>query len=285
MRILICGASGFVGLELTRGLRALGHEVVRGVRRPAAQGDIKIDYSLDTEPAIWEPRLVDINAVVNAVGIITERSGASFEDLHQRSPIALFEACARSGVSRVLQISALGADSGDSRYFRTKRAADRALMSLSVEWQVLRPSLVYGEAGTSASAFRLLASLPMIPVPSLPASAQFQPVHIDDLVAAAGIALDPRTRSRQCIDCTGATSHTFRGMLTGYREALRLGSALWLPIPSAVMAIATRFAGLIPGVPLTHETWRMLQRGNAGPSDPFAQFLGRAPREALHRLV
>ncbi|MGH8143029.1 MAG: SDR family oxidoreductase, partial [Steroidobacteraceae bacterium] len=278
MRILVCGASGFIGQAVTLALRTAGHEVVRGVRRPQHPGDIRIDYSTDGDAANWRPRLDGFEAVVNAVGIITERPDAKFENLHERAPIALFEACARSTVRRVVQVSALGAETGDTGYFRSKRAADLALMRLPLEWQILRPSLVYGESGTSASAFRMLSSLPLIPIPTLPASPQFQPVHIDDLAAAVVIALDPRTPPRQCIDCVGSTRHTFREMLSGYRAAFGLGPAVWLPIPAVAMAIAARIANLVPNVPLTPETWRMLKQGNAGNSSAFAQLLGRAPK-------
>ncbi len=278
MKVLVCGASGFIGSALVQALRGAGHEVIRGVRRPAGAGDITIDYSTDTDPATWLPRLAGVHAVVNAIGIIAERAGSSFLDLHQRAPIALFQACAAAGVRRVVQVSALGADSGDTAYFRTKAAADAALMRLPVEWQILRPSLVYGENGASAAAFRRLASLPVIALPSLPAAARFQPVHIDDLAAAVVAALDPRTAPRQCVDCAGATSHTLREMISRYREAFGLGPALWLSIPRPVMAITARIAGLVPGLPLNPETWRMLQQGSAGDTTGFERLLGRAPR-------
>lgn len=278
MRVLVCGASGFIGRALTAGLRAAGHDVIRAVRRAREPSDVEIDYAADTDPAIWEARLTAIDAVVNAVGIIIERSNATFQNLHERAPIALFQACARAGVRRVVQLSALGAATGDTAYFRTKCAADHALMSLPLEWQVLRPSLVYGDAGASASAFRTLASLPLIPIPALPPAALFQPIHIDDLVAAVVSALDVRTPPGQCIDCVGATRHTLRGMLSGYREAFRLNTAVWLPIPSAAMATMAHVAGMVPGAPLTPDTWHMLQRGNAGNPDGLARLLGRTPR-------
>lgn len=278
MRVLVCGGAGFIGSALTRGLRAAGHEVVRGVRQPREAGDMAIDYSRDTDPAIWIPRLAGIDAVVNAVGIIVERPGLRFSDVHERSPAALFRACAEAGVERVVQISALGADTGDTTYFRTKRAADEALMGQPIAWQVLRPSLVYGENGASAESFRMLASLPVIALPSLPDTARFQPVHVDDLVAAVLIALDPQTPAGQCIDCVGATRHSLREMIGAYRSAFRLGTALWLPIPRPIMAVTARIAGLLPGVPLNPETWRMLQQGSAADAGGFARLLGRQPR-------
>ena len=278
MKVLVCGGNGFIGAALVRGLRAAGHDVVRGLRRPREPGDIAIDFSKDTDAAVWLPRLAGIDAVVNAVGIIAERPGVRFIDLHQRAPIALFEACAKAGVRRVVQISALGADGGDTEYFRTKYAADQFLARQPVEWQILRPSLVHGRDGASAAAFRLLASLPVIALPSLPRTAWFQPVHLDDLVAAVQIVIDPHTPPHQTIACVGATRHSFREMIAAYRDAMGLGPALWMKVPGVVMGLAARVTRFIPGVPLNPETWRMLRQGNAADAGDFTRLLGRRPR-------
>ncbi len=278
MRVLVCGASGFIGSALAVALRAAGHEVIRGVRRPGAPGDVAINYAVDTRPEVWLPRLAGVDAVINAIGIIAERPGSLFIDLHQRAPVALFQACATAGVRRVVQISALGADTGDTGYFRTKFAADTALMQLPLEWQILRPSLVYGENGASAGAFRRLATLPVIALPALPAQARFQPVHIDDLAAAVVAALHEDTPPCQQIDCVGATAHSLRGMIAAYRESFGLGPAIWLTVPRPVMAVTAQLAGLIPGLPLNPETWRMLQQGSASDPAGFERLLGAPPR-------
>jgi len=67
-------------------------------------------------------------------------------------------------------------------------------------------------------------------------------------------------------------------MLSGYRDAFRLGPALWLPVSRPVMALSSRIAGLVPGIPLNRETWRMLQQGSAGSASDFMRLLGRAPK-------
>ncbi|MFO1400767.1 MAG: SDR family oxidoreductase [Steroidobacteraceae bacterium] len=278
MKVLVCGASGFIGRRLCARLRADGHEVVRGLRCASQPDEMEIDYSRDTSPAVWAPRLAGIDAVINTVGIIAERPGSTFANLHQRTPIALFHAAVQAGVRRVVQISALGADSGTTEYFRTKAAADAALMRLPIEWLVLRPSLVYGEEGASSTSFRILATLPVIALPSLPEQSRFQPVHVNDLADAVSIALQPQTSPRRCIECVGSTHHTLRAMIGTYRQAFALPTALWVTIPSAVMAMTARFTGQIPGATLNPATWRMLQQGNAADSSGFALLLGRAPQ-------
>lgn len=117
MRVLLTGATGFIGGALARCLLAQGHELLCAVRDPQrlalgpgrGQG-LRADFSAALTADWWRPHLAGIDAVVNAVGILRERPGQRFEDLHTRGPVALFEGCAAASVARVVQISALGAD-------------------------------------------------------------------------------------------------------------------------------------------------------------------------------
>lgn len=277
MRVLVCGASGFIGQAICDRFTLAGHQVIRGVRHPVGPADILIDYATDTDCRCWAGRLEGIDVVVNAVGIITESPSARFDDIHHRAPAALFAACLRAGVRRVIQISALGAERGDTPYFRSKHAADRFLSGLPLEWQILRPSLVHGQAGGSAALFRMLASLPVIPVPDV-GQAIFQPIHIDDLAEGVLRAAQPTEPAGQQVDMVGASSVSFRAMLEHYRRAMGLGEALYLKVPARLMGGVARLSAWLPGASLTPDTWRMLRAGNAGSMAGTTRLLGHPPR-------
>ena len=139
MKILLCGASGFVGRHLEKALLEAGHQVTRGVRQPRNTNDVAIDYRNDTEIATWIPRLSGIEAVVNAVGVLRDSKAQPMAKLHDAVPRALFAAAAQSGVKRIVQISALGVGTGiPSAYMQTKQKADDFLQTLNVDWAILR---------------------------------------------------------------------------------------------------------------------------------------------------
>ncbi|MCK9983942.1 MAG: hypothetical protein AzoDbin1_00414 [Azoarcus sp.] len=277
MKILVCGAAGFIGKAICARLAAAGHEVVRGVRKPVRAGDVAIDFAADTAVARWSGRLAGVEVVVNAVGIIRESADARFDDMHHRAPAALFAACALAGVRRVVQISALGAETRATPYFASKYAADRCLTGLPMEWLILRPALVYGADGISASMFRMFASLPVVPLPALGA-AEFQPIHIDDLAAAVERAVASDTPSGQQIDLAGGTRVSYREMLECLRRGMGFPRPLYLLVPAPLMALAARIAGWIPRVPLTPDSWRMLRAGSAADAAAAATLLGHAPK-------
>ena len=114
MKILLTGATGFLGRRLLRELLGAGHRVVcAGRRRPPVEHGrcswLKLEFTA-TPADVWAAHLDDVDAVVNLVGVFRERGAASFTAVHLRGPQALFDACVQAGVTRVVQISALGAE-------------------------------------------------------------------------------------------------------------------------------------------------------------------------------
>jgi nucleoside-diphosphate-sugar epimerase len=202
MRILVCGAHGFVGRHISHRLQQAGHEIVYGVHQfsdggTAQHNELLIDYHKDTSTSIWEKRFAalaasgKIDIVINAVGILTASNTASFAAIHRDTPIALFQAASDAGVRGILQISALGPDDSTlsqtasasqelSSYLQTKRDTDQYLSQLNCTNLILRPSLIVGMDGGSSQLFRSLASMPVIALPGKGEQA-LQPVHIDDL--------------------------------------------------------------------------------------------------------
>ena len=288
MVVFITGASGFIGRAVVIALRAEGHRVVEGRRGRGSgvPGDvIKVDFTRDFDPEIWRPRLIGVDAVVNAVGIIRQRGTQTFDALHFRAPRALFAACIEAGVSRVIQLSALGADQhATSAYHRSKLRADDFLAGLSVSSAIVQPSLVYGAGGESARLFNTLASLPLIPLPGS-GSQRVQPIHIDDLVACVVALLE---RERWCtgrLPLVGPEAITLREYLGDLRQALGAPPARFINVPRAWVQAAATIGEVIPGVLLDKETWAMLERGNVADVSDTKRLLGAMPRSPKQFIV
>ncbi|AKJ27846.1 SDR family oxidoreductase [Caldimonas brevitalea] len=287
MIILLTGASGFIGSRICKALLEAGHHVVCAMRHPPespAPGQpvryFTADFERDVEVADWLPRLAGVDAVVNAAGILRETPGQRFETLHVRGPCALFAACAAAGVSRVVQISALGADeAATTGYHLSKKAADDYLLGLPLHSvAVVQPSLVYGPGGTSARLFTTLASLPLIPLPA-GGRQQVQPIHVDDAVRAI-VALVENPELRGKIPLVGPKPLALRDFLAAVRQGLGLGRARFVSIPASWVGLAARVGGRLPGALLDRDTWSMLQRGNTADAHLTQALLGREARGA-----
>lgn len=284
MNILICGANGFVGRHLTQILRQAGHQVIRGVRRPTLPGDVAMDFRADTLKAVWLPRLEGISVVINAVGVLRDSVDKPMASLHTETPAALFAACAESGVERIVQLSALGVDTGpDTPYFTTRQAAEGLLHLLpnTIRRLVLRPSLIYGHDGASARMFRFLARLPVHVLP-MGGLQPLQPVHIDDIGQAVKRWLEDPIATTRTVAAVGAEPTTLRGMLDSYRSQMQRPPAIHLTVPAMLMSVAARAGDLIPASPLCSDTLSMLVAGNSAECADFSALLGRSPRSYRH---
>ncbi len=269
MNILLTGASGFIGRNITAALTTAGHRVTPVSRRHG------IDFSAMTTPSHWLPHLEHIDAVINCVGIIGETGKQRFEPLHTQAPSALFRACEQEGVRRVVQISALGADgTAFSAYHLSKRAADDVLRSLDLDWFVLRPSLIYGKDGGSAELFMRLARLPMIPVIG-DGLQKIQPVHISDVVATVMRSLTSR-ETKRTLDILGTETVTFTEWLQWMRQAQGLPPAPVFHVPFRLALLLAQAARHFSPM-LQPENLRMLQTGYRADVQPLVDFLGRKP--------
>lgn len=293
MRILLTGASGFIGQHLLQALLAEGHEVVCAVRRVTKTDDprlsfIHADFTKDTDKSAWLARLSGIEAVINTVGIFRESGAQTFDRLHVQAPRALFAACAESHeVHMVVQLSALGADQeADTAYHLSKKAADDYLASLPVRAAIVQPSLVYGSDGASARVFKALASMPFAlrfgDAPQL-----VQPVHVDDVAAAIVALLRRRLYLDQDQDHEGGTRRIplvgpealpFTGYLAALRASMGMGRLRVLRLPGGIARGLARFGRWLPGGLLDPEALRMLDRGNSGDPGPLLRLLGRPAR-------
>jgi uncharacterized protein YbjT (DUF2867 family) len=285
MRILLTGASGFIGRHFSAALSAAGHEVVAAVRKPlrakqniAATDFIAVDFQKDVTPDVWLDRLNGVDAVINAVGIISETRQQKFETLHHKAPCALFQACEQSGIKKVIQISALGADeTSTSRYHRTKKAADDCLSALDLDWVILHPSVVYGPGASSSEFFRALSALPIVPLIGN-GQQEMQPIYVDDLAQAVVNILEPGAPSRSHINAVGPTPISFKDLLKSYRKWLGLKETLQVAIPDIFIRFGTHLGQFIPGSLLTPENIQMMSSGNTAPIEPFCNQTKVKPR-------
>jgi uncharacterized protein YbjT (DUF2867 family) len=289
MRILVTGATGFIGRHVVAALRTAGHRVVCAVREVERsrrmfpdQESVGCDFNRDTTVEAWLPRLGGVDVVVNCVGILQSRRGQSMAAIHGSAPSALFGACARVGVRRVIQVSALGVGPDvETEYAQSKLAADRHLASLDLDWVILRPSLAYAPAGSygGTSLFRALAALPCI-VPLVGDGRQlFQPIHMADLAEAVRRLAEDRRVARRTIDVVGPEPMAMRDILLELRRWLGLGRARCLRVPVSAVRLAARIADRLGGAgPITTTSLAMLMAGNAADPAAFKAATGIAPR-------
>lgn len=288
MRILLTGATGFIGSALLARLAADGHEVWavtrrRGsvARRLAPERWLEVDMARATSSEAWASHLQGVDAVVNCVGALQDGPADSLAAAHVGGPATLFAACEAAGVRRVIHLSAMGADRGAvSDFSRSKAQGEAALQALDVDWVILRPSVVLGRAVYGASALmRGLAALPFMP--KVPDAGALQVVQLEDVVETVRFFLRPDTPRRVALEIAGPERLSFEEVVAAYRR--------WLGHPPArpawggsLMPLVYRlgdFAGLLGWrPPVRTNARREMVRGAVGDPAPWTAMTGIGPK-------
>lgn len=242
MKILITGATGFIGFHLARTLYKQGHEIVAAARSPHLWQSkypvfqwISCDFRQDIKAEHWAPRLENIDLVINAVGFIHEDQPDDFEVIQSLAPQALFTAAAERK-KRIIQISAMGAELPEvkEKFLATKRRADQFLLQLDAETVIFYPSIVIGRGGTSTALFNQMAASPVIPLMGR-GQHKIQPLHIEDLCHQVAHVVQHWPGEKATYMLVGPTALTMKELYALLRDWMRLKPAIYLPIPMTLL--------------------------------------------------
>src|SRR5688500_3728431 len=243
MRMLVLGGSGFIGRQAAAALLERGHEVAIGTRFPerlerrlpqALRGCERREVHFERllERDAWLVLLAGFDAVVNAVGILRERRGESYDRVHHLAPAALGAACALAG-RRLVHVSALGLHAtARSAFIRSKIAGEHGVASSGSDYCIVRPSLLDGPGGFGARWLRAMARLPVHFVPA-DARGKIAAMHVRDLGAAVALLCEnERSRGVREAELGGVHLLTMAEYLAALRRRVSARPALVIPVPA-----------------------------------------------------
>src|SRR2546421_9757300 len=199
MRVAVTGANGFVGRHAIARLLFGGHEVRALIsERPGAEKELPgASTNVDVRRAdVRKPESLrgafdGVDAVIHTVAVPTERK-QRFAEVNVAGVAHVMAEARRAGVSRIVHMSALGADPASPYpYLRSKGEGQALVTGSGIPFVVLRPSLLFGEGDDFFPRLAFSLMFPVVPVPG-DGKARFQPVHVDDIASALCAALERR---------------------------------------------------------------------------------------------
>lgn len=191
--VTIYGGSGFVGRYVAQRMAKQGWRVRVAVRRPnealyvkpyGAVGQVEPVLCNIRDAASVRAAMQGADAVVNCVGVLNELGRNSFDAVHTEAAGRIAQIATEQGVERLVQISAIGAESGSKcAYARTKGQGEAAVAEAFPEAVILRPSVIFGVEDKFFNRFANMARmLPFLPI--VGAKTRFQPVYVVDVAHA-----------------------------------------------------------------------------------------------------
>jgi uncharacterized protein YbjT (DUF2867 family) len=284
MKIAVVGATGFVGSHVVPHLLDSGHEIIaisRDGRRLPAWGAGVEARAADITTGDLAAALTGAEAVVHLAAIPRETGGRRFSDVNVHGTERVIESAERIGVKRLVHLSVLGvADDPKLAYLHSKWRGEEAVRASSLDWVVLRPSLMFG---TGDGFFNLVKTTLRWWSPGIVAipgkgDARFQPLSVDDLAIGVERSLTDADRARSVVEIGGPDWLTYGQIVDAVMAATlmrRLKLGIPIPLISALTAVTDR---VLPIFPVSHDQISSLQRPNYTEIDAFERAFGVKPR-------
>jgi uncharacterized protein YbjT (DUF2867 family) len=275
--VLVLGGYGFIGRHIVMQLERLGVQVLVGTRRqksalsPDNQRTIEL-HRLSQHPD-WHRQLEQVDVVINTVGILRQRWGETYEQIHHQAVAKLAEACKQRSI-RLIHISALGLNNQHtSRFLSSKLRGEQALVKSGADWHLIRPSLVDGEGGYGAKWFRRLAKWPVHFIPGN-ANGVMAPIAATDLAkAVAVIALQKTYQQRNTVISaanriyelggagTMSLKHYLLSLATGANTGKKQPIAC-IKIPALLARIVSHVCDVLHLTPFSFGHYELLKHDN-----------------------
>ncbi|WP_050929603.1 complex I NDUFA9 subunit family protein [Aestuariivita boseongensis] len=274
--VTIYGGSGFVGRYIARRMAKEGWRVRVAVRNPNEAIFVK-PYGVvgQVEPVFCNIRddasvaavMQGADAVVNCVGILAPQGKNTFDAVQAEAPGRIARIAAQHGITRMVHVSAIGADKGSqSAYSRTKAEGEEAVLEHMPGAVILRPSIVFGPEDQFFNRFASMSRLgPILPV--VGAETKFQPVYVDDVAQAAVMGVLGQAEAG-IYELGGPDVNTFRELMKEMLQVIRrrrmvVNIPFWIArIMGGVFDVVNKISlGLIPAQ-ITLDQVRNLAKDN-----------------------
>ena len=268
---LIFGGSGQIGRHLIRKLTKNNYRVTvvtrnihqKGllIKSQGNQGWINI-----VEANIFDEKKIrsffqEADICINLIGILYEKKGSSFKNIHTVFPSILAKLCKQYNLKHFIHLSALGINEAiDSEYAKTKMEGEKEILKNFSLSTILRPSIVYSVDDNFTTNFMtLLNRLPIFPL-YYSGRTKFMPIHSSDLVNVIFNIISQNIYS-QIIECVGPETITLKQILEKLLFLIDK-KRLLVTFPLPLAKISAKFFQLFPNPLLTEDQLALLKYDN-----------------------
>ncbi len=253
MRILLTGASGYIGKRLVQVLIDMGYEItccVRDIERISLPDNIiqKVDF-LEID-FLDKPELETFpNNIDGAFYLIHSMSQSikNFSDLEKRAALNFREYMNNAGVKHVVYLSGIVNSEELSKHLQSRKNVEEILLEGSYNISVLRAGIIVGSGSASFEIIRdLTEKMPLMLAPKW-ALTKSQPIAIRNVLSFLSKIIFCKECYNKSYDIGGPDILTYKDMLLQYAEVRKLKRYI-IPIPIMTRKLSAYWLFLITAV-------------------------------------
>lgn len=279
MRIVLLGATGFLGHYVLPALSGRGHECLAltryrpGCRELGVLPRVSVVQNRKFDLESLAPYFEGADAAVNMVGILNEpgRKGKGFHQAHVELTQTMLDVCREAGVHRFIQVSSLGAGQGTSHYLTSKGEAENLVRSADhVDATIIRPSVIFGRGDSFFNRFAALLKI----APALPLAcpnARMQPVWAGDIAELIARVIDDKSAYGRSLDAVGPAEYSLRELVEFAAKAAGLERRV-IGLPDPLARLQAALMDFVPGKPFSSDNYRSLQTPNTSDENGLLEY-------------
>jgi uncharacterized protein YbjT (DUF2867 family) len=271
--ILITGATGYIGRHLVSRLVARGERprcLVRDMQRAAnllPADKVDLVRGATTQMETLKAAVQGIETIVHAAFITADRKqapGNHYEETNVVGTQNLVKVAEAAGVKRMIEISGLGTKPDKpGSYMQGRYLAEKMLMESSLQWTIIRPSVLFGKGAPFIKGLvELIQSAPVLPLIG-GGKTMFQPIYVEDVVSVIVAVLDDSGRATEKIYTIGGPEYySFTQLFDELLQAMHK-KRLKVYAPRSLVGIgAAAMEAILPKPPLTKAAMTLFSFNN-----------------------
>lgn len=248
-KILLTGATGFIGKALTRHFSETDYQI-RALIHPSSSSP-DLPKGIPVEAAVsglndlrgLRAAMVGVDIVYHLASQESRGAKGNLLETDIQGTRNLVQAAEESGIEKFIFLSHLGADRASAYPVMTAKAiAEDYIRKSGLDYTILRTGIVYGPQDRfSTPLARLIQAVPLIfPLPDQ-GDTLLQPLWIEDLANILTWTLDNPKTNRELIEIGGPEQLSFREIVATLLDVMDLKRAL-IPVSTPLIRFGTVFA-------------------------------------------